>query len=482
MMVEDKNDHLRAEGPMASTEPRLRPLEILETTVHNWKGILQALNHPRLVHFLLRTVGHKLMFERETERNKKKRYGFMSIGGGMIPREELVAYRHGLEVSIQSLEEVIDAARQGKPVISHFINNNSELVRAMGVPAFYLSAFTKIANYLGTDCSAFLISEAERYQAPEDLCGLNKMALGAYLTGQIPAIFALMSSEEPCDSVRSFNQMFEYLTEKPAYNVNTPYDRTPEAIARYVGSAFELIAFLEEKLGRKMDWDRLKQYGDEINKFNACCNEISLMHRSVPSPNLFLSMGFAFAVRQLAPGSPGATKLVEALYEIGKQRISVADPARKKNERIRVIMWDLPVAFAEMTKWMEKQYGAVIVADYLTSTMNPPFDTSTRESLVRGLYADKLYTGMVRQSHGTAALIGDELTRYLEEYSAHCVIVSGHMACKHNKAANRIVQDICRHHDIPLLMLELDVWDSRHNPEREIKKQLGQFLERIHLG
>jgi benzoyl-CoA reductase/2-hydroxyglutaryl-CoA dehydratase subunit BcrC/BadD/HgdB len=413
------------------------------------------------------------MFEHETDSNKEKRYGFLNIGAGLVSTEELAAFSKGLEALSEYMDDLIKAIEENhKPVIAHIMAAPADIFFAFDAIPIYVSMFTRITNYKGMNCSSYFSQTAEKIGIPEDLCALTKICIGAYHLNQLPRLSAVVGASSPCDSTKSYSQLMTHFSDVPVFDINTPYIKDVKTIKQYAANTWDLIRFLEKTLKRKIDWDKLRNILLEYNKFNYYLKEITEMHRAIPSPKMAVALQFAFGNRFLTPANPKAIKMVEELYEIAKKRVKQGG----KKEKIRVMIWDLPIAFMEFATWMEKEFGAIIVSDYLTGIVNPEIDTSSEESMVEGITLDKLLNGMGRQSQGPVEVITDEVEQNIEIYSPDCIIIPGNNACKYNKAVEKILRDTIKKYRIPALFMNLDTWDNRHNSEDEIKRQIREFF------
>jgi benzoyl-CoA reductase/2-hydroxyglutaryl-CoA dehydratase subunit BcrC/BadD/HgdB len=457
----------------------LKPYELLDTTLLIWKQSQTILKYPFLAYLGFRYIARPLFGGEETEKNKVNRFALLQAGGGLSPPEELRAMRHSLQAQIASVGGATEAAKQNEPVVWFDWTAPSVLIKAFGVESICTSMFSKIPNFMGSDCTTDHLEAAENEGVSPDMCSMTRLPIGAYILNQLPEPHAFISTGHPCDSGRSSNQILNYLCGKdvPVFASDSPYDRGESGIAQYTRDVWEMVKFLEKHLGRPMDWDRLKALVDEMNLFNHYLKETAEMHRNVPSPGLgFASLTYTWPLRLFAPGAPEGTKYAKALYDISRDRIGKKSQKRAKKEKIRVIITGPPVIFTDFYRWMEKEFGAYVVADYLVQTVNPEIDTSSEEAMIRGIALDNMLLGMARQSHGPVELIADDLEGIIDAYSADCIISYGNIACKHKNGVPKIFKDICNKSGLPSLLMKTDLFDKRINSEEEIKQQISDFF------
>jgi len=140
-------------------------------------------------------------------------------------------------------------------------------------------------------------------------------------------------------------------------------------------------------------------------------------------------------------------------------------------------MWFPPIAFyMYFFQWLEDEFDAVVVADFIGHISTVQIDTSSKESMVAGLAQTQMNLAMSRQCHGPMEFFIDELSKMIDDYSPDCVFFMGHNGCKHGWAGLKIVQDAIKKKGLPALYLSLDIMDMRHTPETGIKNQVSDFM------
>lgn len=456
---------------------KLKPLGILRFSVNVWELLYKLLKFPNVVYLILRYIFYPQMFDKETRYNKYFRYGFMHIGSGLATPAELKTNRHLLRAILDSTGAAYRATLENKPVVLVDWPAPAEIVRAFGIDSMPPAIFMVIANNKTTDCASYHLETVENEGIASDLCSMNRIYLGAYYLDQLPSSpVALITTAHPCDSNVVANQILSYKMDIPAFNMDTVYGKSEEALDNYEQNAWKLIEFLEKILKKKIDWDKLKYFAENLNQTNHYLNELTLMHRAIPAPGLIFPLVRAWTIKLIHPGSPALTMHAKSLYDLARKRLRKHSKRLAKHEKIRVITWDMAVVHAELYIWMKDEFGAVVVTDYVGSTDSPMIDTSTKKSIVRGIARDKLYLGMVRQAHGTVVQVTEGLEKIIDEYEADCIIFNGHIGCKHNLAVQKIVKDTAKKSGLPVLYMAVDIFDKRPVPEKEIKRQIREFF------
>ncbi len=413
---------------------------------------------------------------RETWYNRKLRYGLLTVGGGLLPPDVLRAYGYGARAVMDNFREVIEADRKGEPIVWVEWILTAELLDAFDVTSFCSAAINVFGNIDGMATPSLIIEEAEKQGTPVEYCSAMKLDVGALLLGQIPRPTLAIAGSHPCDTNVSVAQTLEYLTGAPSFIFDIPYWKDEESFAYTERQVWDQIRFLEENLGKTIDWERLREVLERVNKFNFYLTEICEMHKAVPCPGTMINLGFSWVVREINVRSPHALAMARGLYEAVKKRDDRGVGVVKK-ERVRVLLWFPPIAFfTYLFKWMEHEFGAVIVADFIGQVSTVYIDTSSKETLVRDLARTQMNLAMGRQCHGPVEFITDEMERFFTEYRVDCMIFTGHQGCKHGWAAAKIIQDICRRRGMPALYLTIDIMDQRCLNEQALRNEITEFF------
>lgn len=373
-------------------------------------------------------------------------------------------------------ESVINREQSNKPVVWLEWCLSSDLIFAFdAIPIIPETLVAAPIMMIGLEPVERLIDIAEQAGVPPEYCSAARSSVGCVLTDQYPKPDCMVTVSHPCDSMISSYQTMEYLTGVPTFRLDTPYWDDERSVDYYARDMWELIGFLEKQLDRKLDFDRLRYHLEEVNKTNELLTEINEMNRLTPCP----SSGFVFLLtwllREGGRGTPEVTEVARRLHRATRKRVDAGKGALKK-EKIRVIWFDVPIAFHPLIAWMEEVFGAVVVVDLVGYVDTPPIDTRTPESMVRGLAASYMNLTMARQFHGPLELFHRDLKRVCREYNGDCFIYAGHAGCKHGWASVRLLKEEMKQINMPLLVLTSDIFDMRLTNENQLKAQIEEFF------
>jgi len=432
---------------------------------------------PRFTTFVIFILRPLYEPAKETWLNRKLRYGFLTAGGGLHKPGLFKAYGHGAKAVLDNMREVQKASKKNKPVVWVEWILNAEIMEAFRVTSFCSATLNIFGNVESMAYPSEMIEEAENQGTPKEYCSAMKLNIGAYLLEQIPPPTLIIAGSHPCDTNVSVAQTIEYLTGAPSYTFDVPYWKDEDSFAYSDKQIWKQIDFLEENLNRKIDWDKLKEMLERINKFNFYLSEICEMHKAIPCPGTTINLAFAWVVREINVRSPHALKMAEGMYNAVKKNYDRGKGVIK-NEKTRVLLWFPPIAFfTYIFKWMEREFGAVIVADFIGQVSTVPIDTSSKETMIRDLAKTQMHHAMGRQCHGPVEFITDEMEKYFDDYQVDCMIFTGHQGCKHGWASVKIIKDICKKRGMPVLFLDVDIMDQRHLDEQGVRDEITNFFK-----
>ena len=460
---------------MSRKGKRLKPYKLLRFNIYHRLNLLYyALLFPRTARlglFLLRPFFEK----RQTFLNRTWRYGILTFGGGLTHAMEMKAMRYGAKALRDSMKDAIRAERRGDPVVWVEWILTAEILEAFGVASFNPETLNIFGNTYGDEYPPLLIAEAEAAGIPVENCSAVKLSVGSYLLKQIPDPTLIISASHPCDSSISVYQSLENLTGAENFAFDTPYWKDDDSYAYFEENTWDLIRFLEEKLDRRIDWDKLREVLERVNQINYYLGEICEMNRAIPCPGTMISLLYAWVIREVAVRNQEAVDLARGLYEVTRKRFEAGKGVVKK-ENVRVLMWFPPIGFfTYIFKWMEEEFGAVVVADFIGHIATFGIDTTSPETMVRDLARTQMHLGMGRQCHGPVEFLTGEMEKLIDDYSADCVIFMGHNGCKHGWAVLKILKDFLRQKGVPTLFLELDIMDRRYKSEQDIRDEIRDF-------
>jgi benzoyl-CoA reductase/2-hydroxyglutaryl-CoA dehydratase subunit BcrC/BadD/HgdB len=398
----------------------------------------------------------------------------------MEPIEDERFHSGFLKLLIIWFEKVLNAIDQGKPIVQNQFTLFSELSYAFDLAPNPAEVWAGIIFLLRDGYGACPSFDAahEAGIAPE-LCSAYKGVIGGLMRGSVPKPAIILSATFPCDNSKMGDQIAAELTGAPTYWLDCPYyPHEPEAMEYWVNQIKGLISFLEEQTGRKLDPDRLKEVAEETNRAVEYWLETLEMRKMVPLPQRGLGpIGLVTACSLL--GSPEGTEIMKFWHDDIKDRIAKGKTAVPQ-ENLRMIWWYLiPAHDILMIDSLEEEKGAVSPLSFWDYTGAQPIDTSSTESIIRGMARRNLEQPMARQGIGPVDIYIDDCIRCVQEWKGDCVINAGHVGCKWLYASHGLLSERLRQIGIPSMIFECDVFDPRVARRPSYGPQLEKFVDTV---
>lgn len=185
-----------------------------------------------------------------------------------------------------------------------------------------------------------------------------------------------------------------------------------------------------------------------------------------------------------AIGASPVVRIAEAALQVrgdAEQRVR-EKKGWLENERIRLLWFDIGGRM-ELRTWLEQEWGANIVMDMFGYHPYTPIDTSTEDSIFKGMAKRYLFdVPMIRQARGMADNFANDIRRIAKDYKIDCVIWPGHMGHKDSAASVGIMREMCRDIGVPFLNIGMDLFDPRYTTLEKIKEKMSQFFTTMGLG
>jgi benzoyl-CoA reductase subunit B len=424
---------------------------------------------------------------RQMERFKRDRdllrLGLEAMESGASPEKDLTV-RLGRAI-LRNYDEVIDCAENGRPFIASSYGNAPELFAALGLPWYTLAALPFLP--MSEPDLITEIDEAERLGLGTDMCTVVRLGIRYVYAGYVPPPTAFVGLLCPCDAANVLHQSVARQPQwrnVPAFCTDPPYVKDERGTEFFAGELRRMVAFLEEHTAASLNLNRLRETVVESNRQYELWAEFNRLKRAVPCPPGAGKGGQAWHVAQnYLVGDPAGTEWFRQLVDLMERGIKEGK-SEVPNERIRLFWFDIrPVWLGELTQWLKQEWGACIVMDMLGCAPYTPIDTSSEESILRGLarrhFCD---VPMIRQVHGSAEAYARDIEKVIRDYKIDCFIWPGHMGHKDLAAGVGIMREVCAGLGVPFLELGLDLLDRRYTPVEDVKAKIGRFFEAMGLG
>ena len=408
--------------------------------------------------------------------------------------EKLKMFTPLLQGEIEQAERMISCIKEEGPLVCGCYCTFPEILKAMDIDWYNMvSAPLVVFTPLFDESAMEIFHEAiDRTTMPSYVCSFHKIVNERTFLSPTPS--AVLSMSRPCDGVALlFSSMRHYWKKEGWRNVdhfaiNTPYKNNNLGLKYTADEIRQLISFLEEHTGKKVDMTKLKEVVEETNRHYELwgdCNDVS---RSVPSPYAGFPGLFVWHTVTNCPtliGSAQAAEFVQQYTEAGIKKLKAEADVLQEQEKIRMLWMDIPPFFApEMVTLLMDEFGAKVVMDiHGFMRASSIVDTSSEQSMFEGLGIRHGFDSMMfRLSNGNIDGLLADVEWIVKAYSIDCVVGSGHVGHKDCNSSKGLLTETCRHLGVPVLHFNFDGYDERFTTLGEIRTIFSTFFDAYELG
>ena len=368
-----------------------------------------------------------------------------------------------------------DARANGDFVVAHTIFFPVEIFNAMNLAPMYLEGTGYMMSLFSGSCADSLAHASEIGMAPE-ICSAHRMVDGSMKQGELPRIDAVVCSNLVCDNGYKSGEFAMEYNRCPGFIFDYPYNLTDAGRRFVMRELKDVIDFLEQVSGRKMDWNRLWENIVESDKQIRLIRQINNLCKSVPSPFQPLDFLKFLTNDYMFSGAREYTLYLEAMHDRLKEMVTAgkgfADP-----ERLRLMcLMPAPFHLQSTVDAILKENGAAIVCFPVLTGW--PEDFSMDPSRPLESIAAKLEACPTLSTFGPL----DErnlapIRNGVGDYKIDGAISFGHLGCRNVGPLARIYKDVLNEMDIPLLHIDCDMVDPTVTGKDEVRSKMEAFFE-----
>jgi len=384
-----------------------------------------------------------------------------------------------MELVHKYVDRIVTAKDQGKWVATHGTQQPLEIYEAMDVVGLFIEFWGVISDVVKLESVPEALNISASTGTPGEVCSFFRNMDGLMHAGKWPHTDFLLYATSSCDNVKAYHTLGRRYG-IPSFGMERPYlPYTPKALEHWKNEHKRLITFLEEKTGKKLDYDRLKETVRLSYRLTELTLEIDKLMAHVPCPMSAESFGGVLVAIRLLPGTQDAVDYLTSLRDELKERIDKGIGA-VMDERFRVI-WSCFTPFWDPTLmgFMQQKYGAVSVGEVLANWRGSAQWMLDPEDPLRNLaYRTQLAPGNCQyaSSQDWAGNVVDQARRL----KADGAIFNNNWGCKQASGLGTLVRDeLMRHCNVPSVTLNVDVIDATFVTRAEIESQLDSFFETI---
>ncbi len=321
-----------------------------------------------------------------------------------------------------------------------------------------------LSSYLsGFYLEDYFIDYAENEGIASTLCSYHKNFIGAVDAGVIPAPAFSVTTSMVCDgNINTFRHL-EKQHGVETFVIDVPHEYSPEAERYVVEQLEEMIVLLEERTGKKMDMQRLKEILERENRSKAHYLSFLKKRMTHSYPNTLTLNVFQLFASHLNIGAEWVEKYYRMLdHEI--DRYPVSDEKR--------LFWIhlQPYAQESLKEYLNFGEEVTVMGDDFNLDYTKKLDVDhPLEALARKMLQN-IYNGdFVRKV--------DAIEKMVKRYQPDGVVEFCSWGCKQSAGGVMLIKERMRELGMPMLILDGDAIDRRNCPDGQIRTRFEAFLE-----
>jgi len=344
-----------------------------------------------------------------------------------------------------------------------------EILNSMSVSGMFVEFFG--AMLAGTGMSSKYLNLSESKGFSTDSCSYHRTIIGAAMDGLLPEPDVLIGASIPCNGgVKALKRIGE-IFDKDVFILNIPIEVTPDAIDYLTDQYKEMIKYVENETGRKLDYDKLKKTIKYNNQARGYLIEANNLCKNVPCPANSNDLK-NFIIYVLLQGTEESVEVAKLFRDEFKFRVENGLTGLSE-EKFRLMWIQNRIQFkTDILDILEEKFGANIVIDELNHIWWEPMDESQPlKSLANRMITHPIVGPVERRL--------EVITQLAQEYKIDGAVNPAHWGCRQTAGARVLFKDALQKIGIPLIHLDVDCVDQRNYAPGQIMTRLEAFLEML---
>lgn len=376
---------------------------------------------------------------------------------------------------LKYLRRIRDGWQEGKFLVMHTTMVPVELLYAFDIVPIDLEyASTIMSQLVGIQQESLGIAKA--YGFTPEICTNHHMVVAANLKGWLPPPQAVVWMKAGCDNVAQCGKWVMELQGVPGFYVDKLYRRDEAQLAYLVRELEDLIAFLEEQTGQRINWDRLLEAMRVSSQVCQVHYQIRALRKTDPPPMRSRRKLQLVGAGRIFAGHPEALAFYQAVLEECSQRMSSGLPPA----RFRLLgLTRAPHYAHKLYDWMENEHQAYMVMEtnHEYRAMVEVNEQEPLKTLVQRLY----------QQPGDVVWEGPAIEGYVpwavadaKEFRANGALFFAHRGCRQACGTIHMLKDALQEQvGIPTAVIDCDLVDPSVAPMEQMKEKLEEFFEML---
>jgi benzoyl-CoA reductase/2-hydroxyglutaryl-CoA dehydratase subunit BcrC/BadD/HgdB len=326
------------------------------------------------------------------------------------------------------------------------------------------------AMLAATGVSGDFIEETDHIGYSMDSCSYHRAVMGATLKGLMPEPEFLIATTNPCSGGLAVLENLAAHFRKKLFVLHIPQDESGGNV-RYLADQFrDMMGFVKGITGASLAPEKLASTVLNTNRVRDIMIDVFKLATHVPSPVTNRELGNFGIVMALFLGTEAAVGIAEAFRDDFAGRIEGMAQTGSK-EKFRLLWIQNRIQFKNpIENLLEKEYGAIIVADELNDitweAIDPdhPFESIARRSI--SIPFNGAIQNRIRH-----------LQRLAQDYQVDGAINPCNWGCRQGTGGRGMIEEGLKEIGVPVLNLEVDCVDARKFTEGQFQTRIEAFIE-----
>jgi len=393
------------------------------------------------------------------------------------------------------------AIRNGKPTAWSMLNwwEGDVIMKSMGVEVVYPENYGAVAAATGVAQKYLDLAETDGF--PTHMCGYARTNLGytyrmmKELGGHVPPEAPMGGMPKPdlligsgfgCDARFKWFQALSRYIDAPQWVLELPLigvaEKQAEGVDDYainfmVRELRDFVAFLENLLQKKMDWDLLEQNAHYTLEINRVFHEINELRKARPCPMHSSDFWSSVTGCLLMLGDPAEIlSLYKDMYQEVKERVDNKVAGIYGEEKFRLVFGELPPWHS--LKFFERlaERGWNFVKESQSYQPIRPLDLSAVSDPLEKIARISYQFAHARHAQALNNQIYNPVVEiyleYVREYQSDGIFLHPLLSCRAASSSLKSIQDqAMKRYSVPSLYVEGDIIDIRlFNPEETMAR------------
>lgn len=394
--------------------------------------------------------------------------------------QTIPSLRIGVKYLVETLEEMVEKAGDGLPIVGHHFAFQAEYLKCFDVVPVCIEGTSYILSALLPEGVERYYDLVENWGHPFHTCSSQKAVMGMSLD-DLFRFDAILTPTAPCDNTYASYPFFKHKDDVPLILPDLPFLHEEKGYKYYANEIKKGLIDLGKVIGQEPDWDRMKRAIELDNEITKTQLEIFELKKAKPCPveNLFNAMSAAVSV--FMAGTEQKANYYSEMLEVAKFNYKKGIH-HGGEEKIRSI-WPYMLIFFDLSlcEWLDRELGMSVLFDIFNYNFTDPIDTtSDMDTMFYGMAKKGMDFPMMKQSTQFYYPFLDDCVQLAKEYDADCFIFTSHIGCKQFGSVGQLLREALRDEvGIPLLMVDLDVGDKRMTSLEVLKDKINMFAQTL---